>query len=43
MTSFVIRLQVIVVRDVPDIEPEFLLGERGSQSGKVPKSVLEIF
>ncbi|KAK6622746.1 hypothetical protein RUM43_008589 [Polyplax serrata] len=35
--------EVIIVRDVPTIEPDFLLGERGSQSGKVPKSVLELF
>lgn len=32
-----------MVRELPSIEPDFLMGERGSQTGKVPKSVLELF
>ncbi|EEB17400.1 endophilin B, putative [Pediculus humanus corporis] len=35
--------EVIIVRELSDTDSDFFLGERGSQKGKVPKSILELF
>lgn len=34
--------QVISVRELPNLEMDYVMGERGSQVGKVPKAFLEI-
>lgn len=34
--------EVITVREVPGMEADYVLGERGTKKGKVPKAFLEI-
>lgn len=34
--------EVITVREVPGMESDYVLGERGTKKGKVPKAFLEI-